>query len=200
MNYYLNENYLLKWGLDTRNKQIAPVHHISVVARKIKKQEQVADSEPISERIEKMTVVEKIGQMIFSGLSGTNLHREAETMLHQIKPGGMILNKHNMVSPDQAIQFVNSLKYANKVNPVPLFFGVDQEGGRIVKLPGDVQRIPSQLEIGVKNNPEFAFVIGQVLGKMVKAYAFNMNFNHVLDVNSNPDHPVIVHSVLILLR
>lgn len=80
------------------------------------------------------------------------------------------------------------------------FFGVDQEGGRIVKLPGDVQRIPSQLEIGVKNNPEFAFVIGQVLGKMVKAYGFNMNFNHVLDVNSNPDQPVIVHSVLILLR
>ena len=44
-----------------------------------------------------MTVDEKIGQMIFAGLSGTNLHHEAEMMLHQIKPGGMILNKHNMV-------------------------------------------------------------------------------------------------------
>ena len=191
LNYYLNDHYLLKWILDTRNKQLAPVHHISVVARKIKKQEQVADPLPISEQIEKMTVDEKIGQMIFAGLSGTNLHHEAEMMLRQIKPGGIILNKHNMVSPEQTIQFVNSLKYANKINSIPLFFGVDQEGGRIVKLPGDLQQIPSHLEIGAKNNSEFAFAIGQMLGKMVKAYGFNMNFAPVLDVNSNPDNPVI---------
>ncbi len=51
--------------------------------------------------------------------------------------------------------------------------------------------MPSNGEIGQVKNLSFSFEIGRVLGKLVKAYGFNVNFAPVLDVNSNPNNPVI---------
>jgi len=96
-----------------------------------------------------------------------------------------------MNNPSQTVLLINRFKALNDQNPIPLFFGIDQEGGRISKLPGNLTDIPTNMEIGQVNNQNFSFEIGQVLGKMVKAYGFNVNFAPVLDVNSNPNNPVI---------
>src|SRR5690606_22430849 len=115
---------------------------------------------------------------------------EEEKLIHQYKVGGIIVNKKNITSPSQMVAYMNSLKEENK-NNVPLFFGIDQEGGRIAKLPGDLRAIPSHFEIGKQNDPSFAFEIGTVLGKLVSSFGFNVNFAPVLDINSNPENPVI---------
>ncbi|PNB77065.1 beta-N-acetylhexosaminidase, partial [Pseudomonas sp. FW305-BF6] len=86
---------------------------------------------------------------------------------------------------------INSLKKANESNPLPILFGVDQEGGRISRLPANIGTIPSSAEIGKRNNPELSFAIGQILGKQVKTFGFNLDFAPVLDINSNPNNPVI---------
>ena len=46
-----------------------------------------------------------------------------------------------------------------------LFFGVDQEGGIVAKLPGNLTPIPTNLEIGKIDNTQFSNAIGEVLGK-----------------------------------
>lgn len=150
-----------------------------------------APSLTIPQLIESMSIDEKIGQMIFAGISGKEINAQTEQLVKSYKFGGIIFNGKNLSSPSQTVAYVNELKAANSNNKLPLFFGIDQEGGRISKLPGDLIDIPSNMEIGEINKPSFSFEMGSVLGKLVSAYGFNVNFAPVLDVNSNPNNPVI---------
>lgn len=187
LTYQISDEYQLKWILDepTEKKPNPTVHHISVVATKPSKQL------TILELVDRMSLDEKIGQMIFAGVEGTKSNGDADRLVREYKVGGIILNGENITTPSQTVAYINDLKARNSINKVPLFLGIDQEGGRITKLPGELQNIPTNLEIGKMNDPAFSFELGTVLGKLVKAYGFNINFAPVLDVNSNPDNPVI---------
>ena len=149
-----------------------------------------SESEMLSELINKMTVDEKVGQLIFTGITGTVMTKEIETLMNQYQVGGIILFANNLNTVNQSIELLNQVKRKNKQHKLPLFLGVDQEGGRVERLPG-VMKLPPNEAIGIKNNELFSFEIGQVLGKQLKAFGFNLNFAPVLDVNSNSDNPVI---------
>lgn len=191
--YDVNANYQLKWILNKPNESHPnpTVHHISVVAKNFSKQAQNDIALTIAEKIEGMTIDEKIGQMIFAGVSGVEPNTETEQLLHKYKVGGIIFNKKNMTNPSQTLAYVNYLKVNNSENKVPLFLGIDQEGGRVSKLPGELLDTPTNSEIGMTNDPSLSYQLGSVFGKLVRTYGFNMNFAPVLDVNSNPDNPVI---------
>lgn len=88
------------------------------------------------------------------------------------------------------MNYINQLKAENTDN-IPLFFGIDQEGGRVAKIPGDLKALPTNLEIGEINNSDFSFEYGNILGNLVRSFGFNVNFAPVLDINSNPNNPVI---------
>lgn len=189
--YNVNDDYQLRWILDKPdNEEPNPlVHHISIVATHLRLDEDLSLS--VSQILDEMSLEEKIGQLIFAGVEGTSRSEENDQLITNLKVGGIILNKKNMNNPSQTVLLINRFKALNDQNPIPLFFGIDQEGGRISKLPGNLTDIPTNMEIGQVNNPSFSFEIDQVLGKMVKAYGFNVNFAPVLDVNSNPNNPVI---------
>ncbi|WP_235801774.1 beta-N-acetylhexosaminidase [Ureibacillus manganicus] len=184
--YNINSNYQLKWILPNPTEQQPDpvVHHISVYTEP-----------PISEEVltllQNMSLEEKIGQMIFAGVDGANYDQNAENLIHQYHVGGIIFNKKNFLSVDQTNQYVNKIKSENAAKPLPIFLGVDQEGGRVAKLPGALTPIPPSLQIGNVGSSEFSYAIGSLLGKEVKSFGFNMNFAPVLDINSNPNNPVI---------
>lgn len=189
--YNVNDDYQLKWILDKPdNEKPNPlVHHISIVATHLNLDERLSLS--VSQILDEMSLEEKIGQLIFAGVEGTSRSEKNDQLIKNLKVGGIILNKKNLDNPSQTVLLINRFKALNDKNPIPLFFGIDQEGGRISKLPGGLTDIPTNMEIGQVNNQNFSFEIGQVLGKMVKVYGFNVNFAPVLDVNSNPNNPVI---------
>lgn len=190
--YQVSERYQLKWILEkpTDEKPNPVVHHISVVSLTIPDSNEDVP-QTIAEQVKNMSIDEKIGQIIFAGVSGTKPNAEAEQLIAKYKVGGIIMNGKNITSPAQTVAYINYLKKENRNNSIPLFFGIDQEGGKIAKLPGNLKNIPTNQGIGAINNPSFSFEIGTLLGKLVDEYGFNMNFAPVLDVNSNPDNPVI---------
>lgn len=191
--YELNTNYQLKWILP-RPKDAAEnptVHHTSVVAIEYPEQNQDETAVTVPEMVENMSTDEKIGQMIFAGIEGTEPNSKTDSLITQYKVGGIIFNGKNLKSPMQTLRYLNDIKRKNSQNRIPLFFGIDQEGGRIAKLPGELMEIPSNLEIGSINNPSFSYELGRTLGELVHAYGFNVDFAPVLDVNSNPTNPVI---------
>lgn len=144
----------------------------------------------LNEQINQMTIEEKIGQLIFTGIRDTVMTEETETLITQYQVGGIILFAHNLEAIDQSVQLLNQLKRENEENKLPLFLGVDQEGGRVERLPGIIG-LPTNGAIGIRNSGSFSFEIGETLGKQLNAFGFNLNFAPVLDVNSNPDNPVI---------
>ncbi len=184
--YQVNDVYQLKWILP-RPTDADPnpmVHHISVYTDPTK----LAEKEP--SLLETMTLDEKIGQMIMAGIEGTTPTPETINLIEDYKVGGIIFFSDNLTSYSQSLHFINGLKRINAVNKVPLFLSVDQEGGRVRRLPG-LEELPTNKDIGLRNDPELSYRIGNILAQELKAFGMNVNYSPVIDVNSNPDNPVI---------
>jgi beta-N-acetylhexosaminidase len=195
--YNTNSDYQLKWIIPKESEMNESlVDHISIISlEEPAPGEDVADHEENHDMIPKtvtnMTLNEKIGQLLFVGISGTSLNQNDLNLIQKYKVGGLILYSHNLVDTTQSVNLLNSIKNQNSTNAIPLFLGVDQEGGNVSRLPSDILTFPTNEQIGRINSEEYSYDIGKTLGEELNAFGFNLNFAPVLDVNSNPDNPVI---------
>ncbi|NLZ94164.1 MAG: beta-N-acetylhexosaminidase [Firmicutes bacterium] len=152
---------------------------------------QLGNDKAIADKIKQMALAEKIGQLVLVGMEGIAINEDITDLIVRQHVGGVILYKKNITNSTQLLDLLNSLKEANAANTIPLFLAVDEEGGRISRLPDELKNLPNNQTVGEVNNPTFAYEIGQVLAAELKAYGFNLNFAPVLDINSNPLNPVI---------
>ncbi|AIQ35662.1 glycoside hydrolase family 3 [Paenibacillus sp. FSL R5-0345] len=150
-----------------------------------------SESDPIALQVSNMSLEEKIGQMLLVGIDGTVLDDQAKKMISEDKVGGIILYKNNIQDLKSMVSLVNSMKESNSGNPTPLFMSVDQEGGKVNRMPKEYASIPSNAKVGSSNDANAAEMMGKLLAREVNSAGFNMNFAPVLDINSNPDNPVI---------
>lgn len=153
--------------------------------------EETEDIDEIVELINSMTLDEKIGQLLIIGFNGTSIDERVETMIKKYHIGGFILFRENISSVEQTTELLNTLKDTNKTNPIPLFLSIDEEGGRVRRLPYPFLKLPTAKKIGDINDKNISFQYGKILGRRIKSIGFNMNFAPVMDVNSNPQNPVI---------
>ncbi|WP_339209135.1 beta-N-acetylhexosaminidase [Paenibacillus sp. FSL K6-3182] len=148
-------------------------------------------NDPLKQKIANMTLDEKIGQMVIVGLEGTSMDKQAKELIEKYRVGGFILYKDNMNDAAQILKLLNQLKETNQKNQTPLWLSVDQEGGKVNRMPEEYIKLPPPAEVGKAGNTDYTFQIGQALGEEVRSIGFNMDFAPVLDINSNPKNPVI---------
>lgn len=102
---------------------------------------------------------------------------------------GVILFKRNIETPEQVSRAVRALK--GRVTR-PLLAAVDQEGGRVARLRGaPFTALPTMRALGRAFDLELARRVGRLLAWEVRAVGFDLDFAPVLDVDTNPDNPVI---------
>lgn len=152
---------------------------------------EMTEREILLEQIGEMTLEEKIGQMIVAGVEGTEIDTDISGLISKDKIGGIILYADNISGLKGMVSLVNNLKRANKDNATPLLISIDQEGGKVNRMPKEFAALPSNKRVGATNDPSLAAKMGKLLAEQLKATGFNMNFAPVLDVNSNPNNPVI---------
>lgn len=99
--------------------------------------------------------------------------------------------KDNINDSNQLLQLINNIKDINSKNKIPLFISIDEEGGRVSRLPKEIKKLPSNEVIGNINDKKLAYDIGKTIGYSLKSFGFNMDFAPVLDINSNPNNKVI---------
>jgi beta-N-acetylhexosaminidase len=148
-------------------------------------------SDAIKEQISKMTLDEKLGQMVLMGFEGYTMDNNTKQLIEKYHVGGFILFKNNIRNSKQLLELVNSLKKTNSGNKAPLFLSVDEEGGRVTRLPDELVKTPDSASVGKKDNANLAFNLGNVVAQKLKAFGLNVDFAPVLDINSNPKNPVI---------
>ena len=147
--------------------------------------------DPIMELIGEMSLDEKIGQMLVVGIEGYDLNDNTKSLLNNSKVGGVILFSKNVKDTNQLLNLLNSLKKENKKNKLPLFLSVDEEGGRVTRMPVEFKKLPTNEAIGKLNDENFSYKIGSTIANEIGSFGFNMDFAPVLDINSNPNNPVI---------
>ncbi|MCT8977856.1 beta-N-acetylhexosaminidase [Clostridium sp. CX1] len=145
------------------------------------------------EQVKGMTLDEKIGQMVIAGVDGYINDEHSSELITKYHVGGFILLGKNVENTNQVLSLLNSLKKISveSGSKIPLFLGVDQEGGRVDRMPPEFEKLPTNKAIGQINNSAFSYSMGKLLGQEVKAFGYNIDFAPVLDINSNPKNPVI---------
>ena len=145
----------------------------------------------IQKEIENMTLDEKIGQIITVGIDGYTINDKTKELIVDKKVGGIILFKDNINDSNQLLQLINNIKDINSKNKIHLFISIDEEGGRVSRLPKEIKKLPSNEVIGNINDKKLTYDIGKTIGYSLKSFGFNMDFAPVLDINSNPNNKVI---------
>lgn len=149
------------------------------------------DIDPIQEQLESMSLEEKIGQMVMVGVDGYENDANSKQLIEKYHVGGFVLLKQNIKDAKQMLALVNSLKETNLANKIPLFLSIDEEGGRISRMPEEFAKIPPNKQFGLINDGNLTYQIGSIIGEELKTFGLNMDLGPVLDINSNPQNPVI---------
>lgn len=148
------------------------------------KQENLTIDEKVDKIVESMSQTEKLGQMVMIGIQGIKVDDDSLYMLNQYHMGGVILFNRNMESPEQVKQLTSDLQ-AQSNEKVPLFIGIDEEGGDVVRMAEKLTPPPSQKEIGATGDIEQAKTWAIKTAKSLKDMGINVNFAPVADVGSN---------------
>ena len=150
--------------------------------------------DPAAELLAGMTVEQKVGQLLVAGIAGAQPGEDGAAAIQDYQVGSIILFGRNVESAEQLAELNNSLKALNG-DYIPLFLAVDQEGGRVDRMPAEVENLPPALEFGsipdTDSRLDTCFELGRTLAAQCAAFGFNLDFAPDMDVWSNPDNTVI---------
>lgn len=147
-------------------------------------QQNLTIDEKVDQIVASMSQTEKLGQMVMIGIQGTKVDDDSLYMLNQYHMGGVILFDRNMESPEQVKQLTSDLQVQSN-EKVPLFIGIDEEGGDVVRMAEKLTPPPSQKEIGATGDIEQAKTWAIKTAESLKDMGINVNFAPVADVGSN---------------
>ncbi len=134
----------------------------------------------------------KIGQHLVAGFKGHSLTEEIKQAVKSHKIGNIILFERNVTTKEQLTKLCKDIRelVQNETGFEPFIF-IDQEGGIVSRLHEDCTIIPSAMGISASGKKENAYKAGLITGAELNAIGVNFNLAPVLDINSNPDNPVI---------
>lgn len=178
-----------------------------------------ASAEPASKvetLLSSMSLEEKVGQLFIirpeslsTELTPQQAHDTTEygvtewtedmaLQLEKYPAGGVAIFGKNISSPEQLKNFVAAMQQASSL---PLFMGVDEEGGSVSRLANSpafrteegyvLPQFKSMAEIGASGDTGAAQTVGFSIGCYLAEYGFNLDFAPVADTNTNPDNVVI---------
>lgn len=133
---------------------------------------------------------QNIGQLFVGGFSGAEVPDDFARLARDGKLGGAILFRRNLEKDLLSVRNLTNDIHALNPNE-PLLISIDQEGGRVQRLCSPFPELPPMRVIGEARSKEWARIAGEVLGHGLRVLGFDQNYAPVLDVDSNPDNPVI---------
>lgn len=134
-----------------------------------------------------MTVEEKIGQL-FMVAAYSNKTEE-----HYSKIDSLIVNQHvgGLIffqgGPEREIDLTNRYQ---KIAKVPLLIAGDWEWGLSMRLDSTVI-FPRQMMLGAIQDKNLIYEMGEEIARQIKLIGGHVNFAPVVDINNNPNNPVI---------
>jgi len=126
-------------------------------------------------------------RLLCIGFDGTTLPRETRSLLER-GVSAVILFARNVESHRQVAELCRDIKDAV---PHPVAICIDQEGGDVQRLRDGFTTLPAMRDVGATGDREAARAIGRTLATELRSIHVDLDLAPVLDVDSNPDNPVI---------
>ncbi|WP_370871860.1 glycoside hydrolase family 3 protein [Alkalibacillus salilacus] len=148
----------------------------------------------IQHALDELSIEEKLGQMLmpdfrnYDGEAVTEMLPEIEQLVKEYHLGGVILFAENVQGTEQTARLVHDYQQASE--KFGLMMTIDQEGGIVTRLQSGTD-FPGNMALGATRSEDMAYDVGQAIGREIGSLGINTNFAPVMDVNNNPDNPVI---------
>ena len=160
-----------------------------------------AENDP-SQILAKMTVEEKVGQMVCVAFRSWNgegtrgpvveLNDKLADAITEFNLGGICLFAENCQGTEQTVLLTDQIQKAARKSStgIPMLITVDQEGGFVTRFNTGVST-PGNMALAATGSYLDAITAGGIIGRELVALGFNVNFGPALDVNNNANNPVI---------
>jgi beta-N-acetylhexosaminidase len=125
-----------------------------------------------------------LGQLILTGVAGKELDAKAAKLFQRLQPGGFILFGRNIESPAQLRKLIDDLRGLSQIEPI---ITIDQEGGRVSRLRLIGNEPLNAQQLRDKNDLDLIRRHGDITGRLLRLFGFNLDLCPVLDVSFNDD-------------
>lgn len=140
---------------------------------------------------EKLSIEQKIGQMLIITLHEKEITKETINLIQKYNIGGVILYRKDYNTYNEMIEKINKLKSINRENSIPLFISIDQEGGRVNRIPYEIKNIKSANKMACTEDISIVKQSAQIISKILKSFGIIMNYAPVLDIKRfEEDHAI----------
>lgn len=141
--------------------------------------------------VQKMSLDEKLGQMVIVEFYGSTLNNDLVQMITSEHIGGVLIENGNG-NAQTGSQLVGLNQAMQAQAAIPLFISTDFEGGPVNELRRITGERPSETAIGQTGDPQVAYTAGLNAAHDLTALGLNVNFMPIVDVLTNPNNPGLV--------
>ena len=141
--------------------------------------------------VKEMTLKEKLGQLILPGFHSTYYDDQVKTLIEDYHVGNILLFTRNFENAKQMRELTKVIheKVLEHTGHIP-FIAIDQEGGLVTRMMKDVTFAPGPMTAST-SLPDSTYYTGKMLAEDMIRLGMNLNLAPSLDVNNNPNNPVI---------
>lgn len=132
-------------------------------------------------KIEKLSIEEKVGQLFMVGLE-EKTNEDIANLIQENKIGGVVLYRKNYHTYKEMLAYVNNIKELNSKNSIPIFISIDQEGGRVNRMPQEILNLKSATKLANTKNVEIVKESGKIIGEMLNKTGISIDYAPVLDI------------------
>src|ERR1700737_2943350 len=125
-----------------------------------------------------------LGQLLLVGVPGQEMDIETARVFRKVQPGGFILFGRNIESAPQLRKLIDDLRDLSKIEPI---ITIDQEGGRVSRLRLIGNEPPNAQQLRDKDNVELIRQHGDITGRLLRVFGFNLDLCPVLDISFDDD-------------
>ena len=123
---------------------------------------------------------DQLGQLLLTGVPGTELDSETAALFRKVQPGGFILFGRNIRSAAQLRKLIDDLRNLSEIEPI---ITIDQEGGRVSRLRLIGNEPPNAQQLRERGDLELVRQHGEITGRLLRLFGFNLDLCPVLDIS-----------------
>ena len=133
---------------------------------------------------------DSVGQLIMTGVPGKELDAETARLFRRVQPGAYIIFGRNLQSATQLRKLIDDLRDLSHIEPI---ITIDQEGGRVSRLRRIGNEPPNAQQLREKNDIDLIRRHGDITGRLLRLFGFNLDLCPVLDISFNGDAENSLH-------
>ena len=138
--------------------------------------------------LKELSLDQKIAQLFMVHANGRDLdedyYKVVDSLILNYEIGGVIFFQSG---PNELKKL---LKRYNNSSQLPLLAGMDAEWGVSMRLDS-VQKFPWMMSLGACLEDDLIYKFGKVVASEFKELGLHINFAPVVDINNNPENPII---------